>query len=324
MLLLLALYLVSLASDFLISNRALAVRWQGSWSFPAFTARYYPQTMFGGSADLETDFRALKADARFRKAGGLVILPPHPYSPLESVRVPGDPPPSRPSGRHPFGTDDRGRDVLARIVYGFRISITFALVLSALSYVVGIAIGATQGYMGGKVDLVGQRLVEIWSALPFLYVVILVSSILTPSFLLLIGILLLFRWISISRYVRAEVLRERARDYTSAARALGASWPRIVLRHVLPNAMTSVVTFYPFELVADIFALTALDFLGFGLPAPTPSWGELFSQGRTNIASWWLILFPFLALFTTLLLTTFVGEAVREAWDPKEYHRSEE
>jgi microcin C transport system permease protein len=317
-------YLASLGAELFVGNRPIVVCYGGACHFPALTGRYYPQTLFGGSLDLEADFRALRDDPEFRRAGGWMVLPLHPYSPLESVRVPGDPPPSRPTWRHPLGTDDRGRDVLARIVYGFRVSMTFALVLATASYALGIAIGGVQGYLGGRVDLLGQRLVEVWSALPFLYVVILISSVVTPNLVLLVVILLLFRWIGISRYVRAEFLRERSRDYVTAAQALGASAPRIMLGHILGNALTSVVTLFPFALVFDIFALTALDFLGFGLPPPTPSWGELFSQGRTQIRSYWLIVFPFLALFTTLLLTTFVGEAMREAWDPKEYHRREE
>jgi microcin C transport system permease protein len=318
-----AAYVASLGSELFIGNRPIALRHHGDWFFPALASRYYPETLFGGTQDVEADFRILKTDSAFAAGGGWMLLPPHPYSPNESVLVPRDPPPSRPSREHPFGTDDRGRDVLARIVYGFRISLSFALLLAVSSYLLGMAIGAIQGYWGGKVDIAGQRLIEIWSALPFLYVVILISSIITPSFWVLILILLLFYWIGISRYVRAEVLRERNLDYVTAARALGAWWPAILVKQVVPNAMTAVVTLFPFALIAGIFSLTALDFLGFGLPAPTPSWGELFAQGRTNISSWWLTVFPFLALFLTLLLTTFVGEAMREAWDPKEFYRRE-
>jgi microcin C transport system permease protein len=240
------------------------------------------------------------------------------------VKIHGDPPPARPSLRHPLGTDDRGRDVLARLAYGFRISMTFALLLALVSVVVGIAVGAVQGYFGGWIDLFCQRAIEIWTALPLLYVVLMVSSIVTPNFWILIGILALFRWIPLSRYVRAEVLRERGRDYVTASRAQGATSLRSMFVHVLPNSLTPVIALFPFTLVASIFALTSLDYLGFGLPAPTPSWGELFKQGQTQLRSWWLTLYPFLALFLTLLLTTFVGEAMREAWDPRDYHRREE
>jgi microcin C transport system permease protein len=177
-----------------------------------------------------------------------------------------------------------------------------------------------QGYFGGRIDLVLQRLTEVWAALPFLYVVTLIASVLPPTFALLVAILVIFSWIAIAQYTRAEVLKERNKDYVTAARALGASWSRALFTHVLPNALTPAITLFPLALVTDIFALTALDFLGYGLPAPTPSWGELFGQGRTNITSWWLITFPFLALATTLLLLTFVGEAIREAWDPRDTH----
>jgi microcin C transport system permease protein len=316
-------YLASFGTDLLVGNRPIVVRYQGRTYFPALTDRYYPETLFGGQRDLETDFRALWRSEAFREAGGFLLMPPHPYSPIENITVPGDPPPARPSARHPFGTDDRGRDVLARVAHGFRISVSFALLVATLGYLLGIVVGAVQGYWGGKVDIAGQRLVEIWSTLPFLYIVILIGSVVTPSFAMLVIVLVIFGWIGISRYVRAEVLRERQRDYVTAARAVGASWARVLSRHVLGNAMTSAISLYPFALSAAIFELSALDFLGFGLPPPTPSWGELFKQGRSNIASWWLIVAPFGALFTTLLLTTFIGEAFREAWDPKEYHRRE-
>lgn len=317
-------YLVSLGSELFVGNRPLFISYQGSWYFPALNHRYYPETLFGGEFDLETEFRELALNPEFRAAGGHMLMPLHPYSPLESAVIAGDPPPSHPMVRHPLGTDDRGRDILARLIYGFRISLSFALVLTTLSFLAGVTIGAIQGYWGGWVDLTFQRIEEIWAALPFLYVVILISSIITPNFWLLVGILLLFQWIGISRYMRGEVLRERSRDYVTAARALGASTPRIMFRHILGNAMTPVVTLYPFSLAGAIFALSSLDFLGFGLPAPTPSWGELFQQGRGEIASYWLITSPFGALFCTLLLTTFIGEAVRDAWDPKEYHRRQD
>ena len=316
---LLTAYVVSLGSELFIGSRPLVLRWDGETSFPAFTSDYYSDKAFGGPIDVEADFRSLRESERFRAAGGWMLLPPHPFSPLESVRIKGDPPPSRPHRAHPFGTDDRGRDILARVVYGFRISLSFALLVALSSYAVGITLGAMQGYFGGRADLVGQRVTEIWSALPFLYVVILIAAVLEPNFYLLVLILMAFHWISISRYTRAEVLRERQKDYVTAGRAMGAGWRRLLFGHVLGNSLTPALTLFPFQLVGDIFALTALDFLGFGLPAPTPSWGELFSQGRGNITSWWLIAFPFAALFFTLLLTTFVGEALREAWDPRDH-----
>lgn len=316
---LLGVFILSLGAELFIGNRPLMLRWKGETTFPALTKDFYSATLFGGSIDIEADFRALKESETFREQGGFLVMPLHPYSPLESIRVPGDPPPSRPHVGHPFGTDDRGRDILARVAYGFRISVSFALLVSILSYVIGIALGAVQGFFGGRLDLAGQRVTEIWSALPFLYVVILIAAVLEPNFFLLAMILMIFQWIGISRYTRAEVLRERQKDYVTAARASGAGWKRQLFGHVLGNSLTPALTLFPFQLVANIFALTALDFLGFGLPAPTPSWGELFSQARGNISSWWLTAFPFAALFLTLLLTTFVGEGLREAWDPRDH-----
>jgi len=316
---LLAAYVLSLGSELLIGSRPLFVSYQGETYFPAFNGSYYPDTLFGGTLDVETDFRALAESEEFIAAGGHMLMPLHPFSPLESVIVEGDRPPARPHWRHPAGTDDRGRDVFARLVYGFRTAISFALVLAVVSFVVGIVIGAVQAYYGGWLDLIFQRLIEIWVALPFLYVVLMVSSIVRPSFTILVGILLIFGWVPVSRYTRAEILRERSRDYVTAARAQGASAWRIMFIHALPNSMTPLVTLFPFRLVANIFILTALDFLGYGLPAPTPSWGELLSQARGHLNAWWLTMAPFSAMLITLLLTSFIGEAVREAWDPKTY-----
>ncbi|MFN7975454.1 MAG: ABC transporter permease [Acidobacteriota bacterium] len=317
-------YVLSLGIELFVGNRPIFVSFGGRTYFPALNHRYYGKTLFGGSADEETDFRELAASPEFKAAGGRILLPVHPFSPLESIKIPGDPPPSKPSWSHPMGTDDRGRDVLARLLYGFRTSVSFGLVLSVLATVLGIVIGAIQGYWGGWIDISCQRLIEIWSALPFLYVVVLVSSILTPGFWLLVVILLVFDWIGTSRYVRGEFLRERNLDYVTAARALGASSGRIIFSHVMGNALSPVITLFPFTLVGSIFFLTSLDYLGFGIPAPAPSWGELFEQGRGQITTGvWIILSPFSALVSTLLLTTFIGEAMREAWDPREFYRRE-
>jgi len=235
---LLAAYVLSLGSELLIGSRPLFVSYQGETYFPAFNGSYYPDTLFGGTLDVETDFRALAESEEFIAAGGHMLMPLHPFSPLESVIVEGDRPPARPHWRHPAGTDDRGRDVFARLVYGFRTAISFALVLAVVSFVVGIVIGAVQAYYGGWLDLIFQRLIEIWVALPFLYVVLMVSSIVRPSFTILVGILLIFGWVPVSRYTRAEILRERSRDYVTAARAQGASAWRIMFIHALPNSMT--------------------------------------------------------------------------------------
>lgn len=223
--------------------------------------------------------------------------------------------------QHLLGTDDRGRDVFARLVYGFRLSMSFALVVTFVCYALGIAVGALLGFYGGRFDIVMQRFVEIWSAMPFLYTVMIISAIMVPSFWLLAAILCLFGWMGMTYYIRAEFLREKARDYVAAARAIGCTDAAIIFRHILPNALTPVISYAPFAIVGNIGALVSLDFLGFGLPSPTPSWGELFGQGLANLSKPWLGLSPMLALFGTLLLVSFIGEAIREAFDPKEYSR---
>jgi microcin C transport system permease protein len=220
-----------------------------------------------------------------------------------------------------MGTDDRARDVFSRLVYGFNISISFALVVIAFAYTVGIAIGAMLGFFGGLFDITVQRLIEIWSTLPFLYVMIILSSIVQPNFILLTLILTAFGWMGITYYIRGEFYREKARDYVSAAVAMGAKNRKIIFKHILPNSLTPVISFAPFVIVADISALVALDFLGFGLPPPTPSWGQLISQGMSNIEYWWLVACPLAAIFFTLLSIVFIGEAIREAFDPKVYSR---
>jgi microcin C transport system permease protein len=226
-----------------------------------------------------------------------------------------------------------GRDVFARLAYGFNVSLSFAMLVLVIGDGFGIIVGAALGYFGSMIDIIGQRLIEIWSSLPFLYTIIIVSSIVVPiytpgrnlllqqSFWLLIIILSVFSWMSITYYVRGEFYREKAKDYVGAAVALGVSEPKIMFKHILPNALTPVVSFAPFTIVLNISSLVALDFLGFGLPAPTPSWGELIGEGVTNLTSWWLVFFPIGALFLTLLLIVLIGESVREAFDPKDYSR---
>lgn len=223
--------------------------------------------------------------------------------------------------QHLLGTDDRGRDVFARMVYGFRTSLSFALVVCFFCYAIGITIGALLGYYGGTFDIVMQRFVEIWSAMPFLYTVMIFAAIMIPNFWMLVGILVMFKWMGMTYYIRAEFLREKSKDYVAAARAIGCTDGAIIFRHILPNALTPVISFAPFAVVADIGSLVSLDFLGFGLPAPTPSWGELLGQGLSNLTKPWLILSPTLAMFCTLLLVSFIGEAIREAFDPKQYSR---
>jgi microcin C transport system permease protein len=330
-LIMLAAYVVSFFLPALINNRALAVYYQAHYYLPLMT--YYGAATFGQEAFGETDYRALQATFREQGRGDWVLMPLIPYSPNESLLdLPGTPP-HPPSWQHLFGTDDRARDIFARLAYGFNVSLTFALLVLLMGNTIGIIVGAMLGYFGGKVDILGQRFIEIWSSLPFLYTIIIISSIvvpiympgrnlvLQPSFWLLIFILTIFDWMGITYYVRGEFYREKAKDYVGAAIAMGASERSIMFKHILPNSLTPVVSFAPFMIVGNIAALVSLDFLGFGLPAPTPSWGELIGQGVENLNKWWLVLFPLSAMFVTLLLIVFVGEAVREAFDPKEYSR---
>lgn len=324
-------YVLSFTLPYVMNSTAFLVRYEGRYYVPALT--FYPATTFGQQAFGETDYRALNAQFEVAGGGNWVLLPPYPYGPNESLLdLPGTPP-HPPSRAHLFGTDDRGRDVLVRLAYGFNISLTFALLVMLIADGIGIAVGAVLGYISGTIDLLGQRIIEVWSSLPFLYTIIIVSSIvvpvyvpgrvqvLQPSFWLLIAILSTFEWMGITYYIRGEFYREKAKDYVGAAIVTGVSDTAIMFRHILPNALTPVISFAPFTIVANIGSLVALDFLGFGLPAPTPSWGELIGQGMENLTKWWLVFFPLGVLFLTLLLVVFIGEAVREAFDPKEYSR---
>ena len=326
-----AAYLLSFFLPLFIGNIPLVVRYQGQFYFPMVTFHAAPE--FGQAAFGEPDYRALKDTFSAEGRGNFVVMPFYPYGQNEPLLdVPGSPP-HAPSSSHVFGTDDRGRDVLVRLAYGFNISMTFALFVTVIGMALGIAAGAALGYLGGKVDMFGQRAIEIWSSLPFLYTIIIISSIVVPiylpgrnqlmqpSFWMLVGILAAFDWMGITYYVRGEFYREKAKEYVGAAIATGVGERAIMFRHILPNALTPVVSFAPFTIVANIGSLVALDFLGFGLPAPTPSWGELIGQGMGNLTKWWLVAFPLGVLFLTLLLVVFIGEAVREAFDPKEYSR---
>jgi microcin C transport system permease protein len=328
---LLAAYGISFFLPVLINNDALLVRYNGTLYYPF--VHYYPASTFGQEKIGEPDYRAVAQEFRQEHKGNWVILPFYPYSPTESLLdLPGSPP-NPPSRQHLFGTDDRGRDIFARLAYGFNVSLSFAILVLVISLAIGVSVGALLGYFAGKLDILGQRLIEIWSSLPFLYTIIIVSSIvvpiylpgrnlvLQPSFWLLILILTAFDWMGITYYVRGEFYREKTKDYVAAAISMGASDSSIIFKHILPNSLTPVVSFAPFMVVANISALVALDFLGFGLPAPTPSWGELIEQGVDNLTKWWLVFFPLAAMFITLLLIVFIGEAVREAFDPKEYSR---
>jgi len=309
-------FVISLFSEHIVNDRPLLLTYKGSLYFP--TLKFYSEETFGGSHGTEAQYKELREDPSFTAEGGWMIFPPIPYNPLRSdLKLPGNPP-HAPSHLHWLGTDDSGRDVLARLIYGFRTSMTFALVLVVIEVFSGILIGGIQGYMGGKFDIVAQRLTEIWAALPFLYVVILLGSIYGQGFGILVLVFSIFQWIGLSYYMRAEFFKLKNLAFVSAAKAMGTSHFRIIFRHILPNGLNPVVTLLPFSLIGSISALSALDFLGFGLPPPSPSWGEMLSQGLKNLYAPWLTIASVGALFCTLLLASFIGEGARAAFNPKE------
>lgn len=314
-------FILSLGSEFIANDKPLLLRYQGKTYFPV--VKFYPGTLFGGPYTTESDYLKLNADPAFRSAGGSMVFPIIPFGPLRTNLDMDGIPPHPPSREHWLGTDNSARDVLARLIYGFRICVAFGLCLALSDAILGILIGGIQGYLGGWTDILLQRLVEIWSALPFLYVVILLGSIYGTGFFMLLLVVGLFEWISLSYYMRGEFLRLKGMNYVKAARASGFSHARIFLKQILPNALTPVITILPFTVVAGISTLTALDFLGFGLPPPMPSWGEMLTQGLQNLQKPWIAISSVSALFLTLLLATFVGEGVREAFDPKSFSRVE-
>jgi len=313
-------FVLSLFSEFIVNDKPLYLRYQGRSYFPVVF--FYSGRTFGGRYKTEADYPALKQDEQFRKQG-FMILALIPHSPLHSYLDREGNPPHRPSVAHWLGTDAVARDILARLIYGFRTCMLFSLSLMVISAILGIIIGGVQGYLGGAVDIASQRFIEIWSSLPFLYVVILVGSIYGRSFILLFLSMAIFQWIGLSYYMRGEFLKLKNMTYVKVARALGIGPVRIFFRQILPNALTPVITIMPFSLIGGITALTALDFLGFGLPPPAPSWGELLSQGLNNLYAPWIAVSTVAALFITLLLATFIGEGVREAFDPKSEYRIE-
>jgi microcin C transport system permease protein len=322
------LYVVSFFLPILVNNRAVAIHYNGTTSFPALfdlvpgASSFYPGVRFGDEGN-SGEANYSKLDEKFEAEGGSnwVLMPLYPWNPLQNDFDATEDNPAPPSSRHILGTDDMGRDVFARMCYGFNISISFALILVLLEYLIGATIGGVMGYFGGKLDLVGQRFIEIWNNIPFIYTVIIIGSIIAPNFAILIFILTIFSWISISFYMRGEFYREKAKDYVAAAIALGAPDRQIIFKHILPNSLTPLIAFFPFAIVGGITTLVSLDYLGFGLPVPTPSWGQMLDVGRQNLDKWWLILTPLSALFITLLLVTFIGEAIREAFDPRVYSR---
>ena len=310
----LALFAVSLVGEVICNDKPILLSHDGRLFAPVFVS--YPETAFGGDFETEADYRDPEV-ARLIEAKGWMLWPPIRYSYRTINLNLGRPAPAPPSRENWLGTDDQGRDVVARVLYGFRISVLFGLVLTALSYAIGVTAGAVQGFYGGMVDLSVQRFMEIWSGLPMLYLLIILASVVQPSFFWLLSLMLLFSWMGVVGVVRAECLRVRNFDYVRAARALGVGEPTILFRHVLPNALVAAMTFLPFSLNGSITVLTSLDFLGFGLPPGSPSLGELLQQGKTNLQAPWLGITAFAVLAVMLSLLVFVGEAVRDAFDPR-------
>jgi microcin C transport system permease protein len=332
------LFLISLFAEFIANDKPLYVRYDGKSYFPVFVT--YPETAFGGDFETAADYRDPFLQKLIAEKGGYMLWPPIRYSyNTHNLDLP-TPAPSPPtwllteaqckqvverkglSGCRDLeynwlGTDDQGRDVAARLIYGFRLSVLFGLALTVVSSLIGVAAGAVQGYFGGWTDLLFQRFIEVWTSIPSLYLLLIISSVLVPGFFVLLGILLLFSWVSLVGLVRAEFLRGRNFEYIQAARALGVSNGTIMFRHLLPNAMVATMTFLPFILSSSVMTLTALDFLGFGLPPGSPSLGEMLSQGKANIQAPWLGISGFLTVALMLSLLIFIGEAVRDAFDPR-------
>lgn len=309
------LFALSLLAPVLCNDKPLLVRYDGRWYLPMLHS--YAETTFGGDFHTPTDYLDPLIRKHLSRNGNFAIFPPVPYRYDTINDFATLPNPAPPSAQNWLGTDDRGRDVLSRLVYGFRVSVLFALALTASGTLLGMLMGAVQGYFAGRVDLALQRAMEVWGAMPELYLLIIFASIFAPSFLLLLVLLSLFGWLGLSDYVRAEFLRNRQMDYVRAARALGASHWQIITRHILPNSLTPVVTFLPFRMSGAILALTSLDFLGLGVPPPAPSLGEMLAQAKANLDAWWLSGSVFFVLVLTLLLLTFIGEALRAALDPR-------
>tara|TARA_Y100000589_G_scaffold97734_3_gene92339 strand:+ start:9499 stop:10434 length:936 start_codon:yes stop_codon:yes gene_type:complete len=308
------LFFVTLFAELIANDKPLLINYKGQYYFPI--VKTYSELEFGGDLPTEADYRD-EFVVDLITEHGWMVYPPVRFS-YDTINYDlSTPAPSPPDRANLLGTDDQGRDVLARLIYGFRISVLFGLALTIFSSVAGIAVGAVQGYYGGKTDLFGQRFIEIWSSLPTLFLLIILSSIVKPNFWWLLGIMLLFSWMSLVPVVRAEFLRGRNLEYVKAAKALGLNDIGIMYKHILPNAMVATITFMPFILTGSITTLTALDFLGFGLPPGSPSLGELVSQGKSNLQAPWLGISAFFVLSIMLTLLVFIGEAFRDAFDPR-------
>ncbi|OAI84836.1 ABC transporter permease [Pseudomonas putida] len=310
-----ALLTLSLGAELIANDKPLLLKYEGSLYFPAF--KRYTEQQFGGQLPFQPDYRSQYVRQLIEGNGGWMLFPPIPFSadtPNYDLQVPA---PSPPSASNWLGTDDQARDVLARVIYGTRVSILFAVALTLISTLIGVTAGALQGYHGGWVDLLGQRLLEVWSGLPVLYLLIILSGFVEPDFWWLLGIMVLFSWLALVDVVRAEFLRGRNLEYVQAARAMGLPDRLVIIRHILPNAMNATLTYLPFILTGAISTLTALDFLGFGMPAGSASLGELVNQGKQNLQAPWLGFTAFFALALILTLLVFVGDALREAFDPR-------
>ena len=309
------LLVLSLLAELVSNDRPLLLVYQGQVYTPLW--HDYPETTFGGDFATPTDYLDPFIQQRLSEPGNWALFAPNPYGSKTLNYFAAQPNPAPPSRANWLGTDDRGRDLLAQLIYGFRVSVLFALALTVTGVLLGVVTGAVQGFFGGKTDLLFQRFIEVWGAMPELYLLIIFSAVFAPSIALLLVLLSLFGWMGLSDYVRAEFLRNRQLDYVRAAKALGVSDWKIIVRHVLPNSLTPVVTFLPFRMSGAILALTSLDFLGLGVPPGTPSLGELLSQGKNNIDAWWISLSTFAVLVLTLLLLTLMGDALRDALDPR-------
>lgn len=310
----LSLFLISLFANFIANDKPIFVKFNDNYYFPIFEK--IPEIFYGGEFETEADYKDPYV-IDLIKSDGFLIMPLIEYS-FDTINYDLKlPSPSPPTLENILGTDDQGRDVLARLIYGFRISVFFGIVLTFFSTIIGIIIGGLQGYFGGRIDLFGQRFIEIWSGLPVLYLLIIIASFVQPSFWVLLSIMLLFSWMSLEGVVRAEFLRARNFEYVKAAKALGLGNTMIMIKHVLPNAMVATLTLLPFILSGSIATLTSLDFLGFGLPPGSPSLGEMVAQGKANLQAPWLGLSAFITLSLQLSLLVFIGEAVRDAFDPR-------
>ncbi len=309
------IFLISLFSEFISNDRPLLLSYESTFYFPLIND--YPETQFGGDFSTNTDYLDPFITESLTSDGNWVVYPFNLYSHDTINYFSPYPNPASPSAVNWLGTDDRGRDIFARLLYGFRVSVLFGIALTLIGVILGVFMGAIQGYFAGKTDLFLQRFIEVWGAVPELYLLIILASIFEPGLLILLVILSLFGWMGLSDYVRAEFLRNRSLEYVTAAKALGLSSKKIIWKHVLPNSLTPVIAFLPFRMSGAILALTSLDFLGLGVPSSTPSLGELLAQGKANLDAWWISLSTFLVLVTTLMLLIFIGEALRDSLDTR-------